>query len=139
MDTSPTLHRNLVLSLCGKAMFLRFVVTQIDNDSHQPQGLFVVSHELLDSGDLSPEESAQIRRVLRWFNLNLPSPSSIGARVIFWFKSDADQCLEKMWELKAVLEYHGYLVEVQKVRQLGNIVYEDEFQVAAFPSRKDLK
>lgn len=120
-------------------MFLRFVVTQIDNDSHQPQGLFIASQELLDSGELSPEEAVQIRKVLRWFNLNLPSPGSITARVIFWFKPDADKCLEKMWELKAVLEYHGYLVEVQKVRQLGNIVYEDEFQVAAFPSRKDLK
>jgi hypothetical protein len=37
-------------------MYLRFVTTRIDNNSHKPQGVFVASHRLLDSGDLSPEE-----------------------------------------------------------------------------------
>jgi hypothetical protein len=36
-----------------------------------------------------------------------------------------------------VLREHGYHVEVHKCRRLGNIVWEDDFQVAAFPSKSD--
>jgi hypothetical protein len=42
-----------------------------------------------------------------------------------------------MWEFTHVLEHHGYLVEVERCRVLGNIIYEDQFQVAAYPSKHD--
>src|SRR5215510_4252825 len=124
-------------------MYLRFVVTQIDEDSHQPKGLFITSHELIDSGDLSPEEQTQLRDILIWFNKNLPSPhvansrNSVARRAIFWFKSEAEDCISRIWEMAHLLEYHGYLVEMQKCRKLGNIIYEDKYQVAAIPSKDD--
>jgi hypothetical protein len=37
-------------------MYLRFVTTRIDEDSHKPQGVFVAAYSLLDSGDLNPDE-----------------------------------------------------------------------------------
>lgn len=126
-------------------MYLRFVVTQIDEDSRQPKGLFVLAHELLDSGQLSHNEFIQLREILIWFNINLPSPNPSNPRnreahrAIFWFKSDAQECISRIWEMAQVLEYHGFAVEMQKCRKLGNIVYEDKFQVAAFPSDQDEK
>jgi hypothetical protein len=63
----------------------------------------------------------------------------VAGRAIFWFKSSAEDCVKRMWELTHLLRYHGYLVEVEKCRELGNIVYEDTFQVAAYPSDKDRK
>jgi len=33
-------------------MYLRFVTTRIDEDSHEPQGVFVASYALLESGDI---------------------------------------------------------------------------------------
>jgi len=124
-------------------MYLRFVVTQIDEDSHQPKGLFITAYELLDSGDLSPEERTRLDDILIWFDKNLPSPhvansrNRVARRAIFWFKSEAEDCISRIWEMAHLLEYHGYLVEMQKCRKLGNIIYEDRFQVAAFPSKDD--
>ena len=121
-------------------MFLRFVITQLDDVSHKPQGLFVAADNLLESGALLAEERLQLREVIIWFNKNLRSPRSmLASRAIFWFKSSADDCIKQMWELMHVLEHHGYLVEVEKCRVLGNIIYEDQFQVAAYPSKHDRK
>ena len=121
-------------------MFLRFVITQIDDVSNKPQGLFVAAEDLLDSGALSSDERLQLREVIIWFNKHLPSPRFESAsRRIFWFKSSAEDCVKRMWELTHLLRYHGYLVEVEKCRELGNIVYEDSFQVAAYPSVNDRK
>jgi hypothetical protein len=121
-------------------MFLRFVITLIDDVSHKPKGLFVAADELLESGDLSLVERELLREVIIWFNKNLPSPRRMAAsRAIFWFKSSADECIKRMWELAHVLEHHGYLVEVEKCRVLGNIIYEDTFQAAAYPSERDRK
>ena|SRR5687767_13964006 len=121
-------------------MFLRFVITQVDDDSHKPRGLFVAAHDLIDSGELPLEDRNQLREVLIWFNKNLPSPRRmVAGRAIFWFKSDADECIKRMWELVYLLRYHGYLVEVEKCRTLTNIIYEDRFQAAAYPSKHDRK
>ena len=119
-------------------MFLRFVVTQIHCESKQPQGLFSAAYSLLDSGDLSPEEYDQLREILIWFNKNLRSPDIKKARAIFWFKTAAHDYVAKMWDLVHLLSFHGYLTEMQ-YRYLGNIVYEDQFQVAAIPSKFDVK
>lgn len=82
-----------------------------------------------------------MREILVWFNKNLPHPpkSFTAGRAIFWFKSSAEESIRKIWELVHVLHQHEHFVEVQKYRRLGNILYEDKFQVAAFPSTLDGK
>ena len=125
-------------------MFLRFVVTQIDKDSNQPKGLFITAGELIDSEKLSPEEQTRLEDILNWFDKNLPEPDisnfrNRSYRAIFWFKSEAEDCISRIWEMAHLLEYHGYSIEMQKCRWLGNIVYEDKFQVAAIPSKDDRK
>jgi len=89
-------------------MYLRFVVTQIDVDSHQQKGLFITAHELLDSGDLSPEERTQLDDILIWFDKNLSSPDiskfrNRSYRAIFWFKSEAEDCISRIWEMRIYL------------------------------------
>jgi hypothetical protein len=120
-------------------MYLRFVTTRVDEDSHKPKGVFVASYELLDSGDLSKEEWKRVREILDWFNENLPHPpkSFTKGRAIFWFKSSAEHSISSVWELVHLLRQHGHYVEVHKCRRLGNILYDDKFQVAAFPSKLD--
>jgi hypothetical protein len=123
-------------------MYLRFVVTQTHKRSNQPKGLFITAGDLLKSEKLSPEEEAQLRDILNWFNENLPKPDitkfrNRSYRAIFWFKSEAEDCISRIWEMAHLLEYQGFLIEMQKCRWLGNIVYEDNYQVAAIPSRND--
>ena len=66
-------------------MYLRFVTTGIDEDSHKKQGVFVASYALLDSGELSRDEWKVVRETLDWFNANLPHPPKkfTASRAIF--------------------------------------------------------
>jgi hypothetical protein len=121
------------------AMFLRFVTTRIHKDSHKPQGVFAASYSLLESGDLSAEEWKRVREILNWFNAHLPTPPKTFSkrRAIFWFKSTAEESIGQIWELVYLLRQQGFHLEVQKCRHLANICYEDQFQVAAYPSKLD--
>jgi hypothetical protein len=120
-------------------MFLRFTITQIDEDSHKPQGVFSAAYSLLESGDLDSVEWKRLRELMDWFDENLPSPpdSFYASRAIFWFKSSADENIKRIWELVHLLRAHGYHIEVYKCRRLANISYEDKMQVAAYPSDRD--
>jgi hypothetical protein len=120
-------------------MFLRFTITQIDEDSRKPQGVFTAAFTLLDSGDLNSDEWKQLRELMDWFKENLPCPpdSFYASRAIFWFKSDAHENISRIWELVQLLQAHGHHIEVYKCRRLANVSYEDQFQVAAYPSPKD--
>ena len=120
-------------------MFMRFVTTRIDKDSRKPQGVFVAAYTLLDSGDLNSDEWKQVREILIWFNKHLPHPPddfSTG-RAIFWFKSSAKESISRIWDLVHVPRRHGYHVEVHKCRHLANVAYQDQLQVAAYPSERD--
>jgi protein gp37 len=120
------------------AVFLRFVTTRTDGNSHRPQGVLIASHSLLDSGDLSSDEWQRMREIMDWFTAHLPSPKSfVTGRAIFWFKSTATESISKIWELVYMLRQHSYHIEVHRCRRLENIVYEDRFQVAAYPSKFD--
>jgi hypothetical protein len=123
------------------AVFLRFVTTRMDGDSHRSQGVMVPSYLLLDSGSLTSDEWKRLREILDWFNIHLPHPpkSFVTGRAIFWFKSTATESISQIWELVHLLRHHSHHVEVHKCRRLANILYEDEFQVAAYPSKRDSK
>jgi hypothetical protein len=123
------------------AVLLRFVTTRIDENSHRPRGVLVASYSLLDSGLLGSDEWKRLREILDWFNAHLPHPPKgfVAGRAIFWFKSTATGSISRIWGLVYLLRHHSYLVEVHKCRHLANIIYEDEFQVAAYPSKRDGK
>jgi hypothetical protein len=122
------------------AMYLRFVVRKCDETSHRPQGLFTVAYDLVNDGDLTPDERSTLQDVLIWFEKNLPSPGSrMATRAIYWYKDSAHECIRRMWELASLLETQGYYCDVLKYRSLGNIVWEDENQVKAYPSRDDVR
>jgi hypothetical protein len=120
-------------------MYLRFTTKAIHVDSKKPRGLFAEAYDLLDSGDLSSLERKQLREILTWFNINLPHPPKkfSANRAIFWFKSDAQECIGKIWEIVHLLRAHDKHVVVQKCRRLANVIYSDKLQVAAFPSDLD--
>ncbi len=122
-------------------MYLRFVITQLDQNSHQPQGLFRASHALIESAELNIDEKQLLQEALIWFNNNLSAPDKpyITGNVMFWFKTTALEHIKRMWELVHILRAHGYIVEVHKRDYLYNIVYWDEHQVAARFSRADAK
>lgn len=122
-------------------MFIRFVIGHLDADSGRRQGLFQAAAALRDSGELSKQDSERLQSIRNWFNLELEKPTRLSpskrskpkATAISWFKSGAKAHVSKMREFQTILERYGIRVEIITTRRPGYIVYEDKFQVAAYP------
>jgi hypothetical protein len=122
-------------------MFIRFVIKTIDRRSGRRQGLFGAAIALRDSGRLSAADDDHLEALWDWFNKNLEKPTrlSVSSRpnrkpqAISWFKETASSHIEKMSEFQNILERYGYVVEQIKASRIGYILYEDEFQAAAYP------
>ena len=102
-------------------------------------GIFRAASRVEVRSQLSDWTREWLRDSLDWFNENLPHPPKnfTTGRAVFWFKSSAEKSIRSVWELVHVLRQHGHCVEVHKCRRLGNILYEDKLQVAAYPSKLD--
>ena len=120
-------------------MFIRFVTLKIDENSHRPQGLFQAAYTLLKTGDLNTSEREEVQMIIDWFKKNLPAPNqpNVQGRAIFWYKNTAQEHIKRMWQLANILQSHGYAIQFQRCQYLCNIVYSDEFQVAAYPHWRD--
>lgn len=120
-------------------MFLRFAIKQIDEDSRKPLGVLNAAYDLLDSYALDSVDAQRVRELLEWFSENLPAPPDefSANRAIFWFKSNADESISRIWELVHLLSSHGHHIDVYKTRHLANVAYEDDYQIAAYPSDRD--
>jgi hypothetical protein len=122
-------------------MFLRFVVRDIDSSSGRRQGLFQAAATLERSGVLSVHEATHLDAIKAWFREHLETPTRLAvssrhhgkALALSWFKDTAAKHIAKMRELAEILERYGVPVEMITAKRLGYVLYEDEFQVAAFP------
>jgi hypothetical protein len=99
----------------------------------------VAAHELRDSEGLSVAEHEELRVCLAWFNMNLNHPACLAdpsnRRALSWFKPAATKPIARMWALKAILENHGYTVDVLKTDDPGIVLFEDGWQVVAKPPK----
>ena len=122
-------------------MFIRFVIEEIDCDSGRRQGLFQAAIALKESGVLSGPDHDHLERIREWFNKHLERPTRLAvsprphskAQALSWFRDSATEHIAKMRELQQVLERYGIAVQMVKARRLGYVLYEDQFQVAAYP------
>jgi hypothetical protein len=124
-------------------MYLRFVVTDVHEDSGAALGLFHAAGYLRKEGKLYPHENELHDAIRLWFNENLEKPTRFTAskppfyrkknKAISWFKETAHEHLAQMRELVAILQNHGISVQMLKTERVGYIVYEDEFQIVAEP------
>jgi hypothetical protein len=122
-------------------MFVRFVIKDLDRGSGRRQGLFQAAKALKESGTLSAQDYEQLEAIRNWFNEHLERPVRLALsprphakdQAISWFRDTATLHIAKMREFQEVLERNGLAVQTIKARRLGYILYEDEFQVAAYP------
>jgi|SRR5215471_12313008 len=124
-------------------MYIRFVVTDIDEDSERMLGVFHAVWNLRDRGRLHPYEEEQHDLIREWFNDNLERPTRFNAskapfcrtkrRAISWFKDTAREHIAWIRGLVAILQNHGVYVQMLKSDRAGYVVYEDEYQVTAEP------
>lgn len=120
-------------------MFIRFIRPRIDPDTKKNVGILVAAHTLRDDGDISVEQHRELRLHLEWFNKNLHIPPIYddlkNRRALSWFKASAEKPIQRMWQLKTILDQHGCHVDVLKTTNPGRVVYEDGWQVVAIPAR----
>jgi hypothetical protein len=122
-------------------MFVRFVVREIDSNSGRRQGLFQAARALERSGSLNAQDAKYLDAIRGWFREHLEKPTRLAIssrhhgkqQALSWFKDTATNHIAKIRELADVLERYGVPVEMIKAKRLGYILYEDEFQVAAYP------
>jgi len=101
-------------------------------------GLFRAAGVLEDTIELPDYTQELLRESLDWFdkNLTVPSLPSYRSKCVFWFRTDADKLLERVWELVALLNQEGMFVQQRTTSRPGQITYSDRFQIAAIPERK---
>ena|ERR1700690_1257648 len=124
-------------------MFLRFVTTDMHEESHQELGVFQAAFRLRDTDMLSDEEAMLFKEIREWFNENLDKPTRFTTAKppyyrkrqngISWFKASAREHIGKIQEMVALLKHHDIPVRMIKTARPGYIVYEDDFQVVAVP------
>ncbi len=126
-------------------LYLRFVTSETDADSHVSQGVFQAAQSLRDAGALEEPEAIWFSDVVGWFGKNLrapnrsdfslPSHSFEFNRVVFWLKGTAHEHVQRMQDVARMLRYHRVAVRALRTSRPGRLVYEDKHQVGAIPFR----
>jgi hypothetical protein len=128
-------------------MYLRFVVSELDDDSDRELGVFHAIANLREAGRLYSHEEIHHDLIRQWFNENLEKPSRFTSskgpfyrkqnKAISWFKDSAEEHLSRVRELVAILRNHEVIVHMLKTDRVGYIVYEDEYQIVAEAFKED--
>ena len=66
-----------------------------------------------------------------WLNENLAVPpfKQLPNDVASWFRDEAGEPLQRMWEIASLLKECGIPVRMLRSTNPGKVVYEDEYQV----------
>ena len=140
---TPRLFHRGTTAILG-AVYVRFAVDAIDDDSQVRGGILQAAYSLRDDEDLLEDDREALEALLSWFASQLNTPdrftrtSSKGyyrraPKGISWLKDTAKEHIEKMREVGEILARHGHRVKMLKESRPGYLVYEDEFQVVAEP------
>ena len=115
------------------ARFVRLSTDRVDRDSNEPQGVFAAAYELCDDIETQPRIRRELKDLLAWLDRHLRAPGTVPPRAIFWFRADATQCIDKIWELVTIVRDCGVEVSMMQTNTPGRMAYRDELQVAAIP------
>jgi hypothetical protein len=114
-------------------LFIRFVVGSDGQHHRELTGIVTEARFLRDRGDLSDDEASRLEDAYEWFNDHLPVPpfaaSDWPRDVVAWFKDDAHEEVQRMWDIVALLEDHGVQVRLLRSKNPGRVLYEDSRQV----------
>ena len=115
------------------ARFIRIATLDIHSESREPEGIFHASYRLRQRVTLARRYRETLLELRDWFNENLIAPKLRFPDAIFWFRSDARDCIGRIWRVVDVLRQNDVIVTMMHTSRPGYIVYEDELQVAAVP------
>lgn len=118
--------------------YIRFQTSVNCLHTKRPLGVFRATGVLEDEGKIEEHFRDSVHETLQWYNKNLSVPR-IGdkkRKCVFWFRADQQTVIAQLWHLVAILTEHQVDVRQLRTTDPGIIVYRDDFQVAAIPSRR---
>lgn len=125
-----------------RPIYTRFVCFEVIEGQRYNLGLFQAMNQARHSDNAQPWALEVMKDIGGWFNDHLDEPTCFelplkrGAQAeICWFKPNANDHIQNMHDLKNALEACGVHVDVLTTRDVGQILYEDDHQVAAIPNR----
>ncbi|MBE5959210.1 MAG: hypothetical protein E7254_10180 [Lachnospiraceae bacterium] len=111
----------------------------------QPRGIFTAVGKLVDAKIMNEEEIAEYRRNREYFEKVLPVPPFYEQgnpdRAITWFKDTkaGNDIYEQMTFYRKMLAKYDVKLYRSEIEEIpGEIIYEDDFQIAVKNQRADL-
>lgn len=121
-------------------MYLRYVASYENHVSGKTgTGIFRSADFVRDHTSIDKETNTRLQTIITWFDDNLPVPDFYDDPVsrkeenhtYFWFKTSAQNFIDKMEELCAIVEPHGIRIErLSSTEHPGKLIFEDECQIA---------
>jgi hypothetical protein len=116
--------------------FVRFAVRRRGVPKGEYDGVFraayAVARRPLKTDDFDARVLAEeVLELLQWFEENLTSHDPRAKRAVFWFRSEAVACIDRVWRLTRLLERAGFTIFIQETDAPGKVVYQDDNQIAA--------
>ena len=114
--------------------YVRIQGRELSYVTQYPKGIFGMCWRMIYDGVMSEEDANLFETIDGWFIANLPEPpmcKSGDQKVITFFKvATSKEMLEHIEPAMELLDKYNHPYDVVYTNFVGNIVYEDEFQVA---------
>ncbi len=126
--------------------YFRVHTADIAYITQQPRGIFTTVGKLVDAKTLSEEETAEYWKNREYFEKVLPVPpfyeSGNKERATTWFKvtPQGTDIWRQMDFYRSMCRKYGVRLYRSDTDEIpGEIIYEDDFQIAVINTREDLK
>ena len=114
--------------------YVRIQGRELSYVTQYPKGIFAMCWRMIYDGVMSEQDAEVFKNINEWFEENLPEPpvcQSGDKKVITYFKVESTkEMLKHIEPAMALLDKYSHPYDVVYTNFVGNIVYEDEFQVA---------
>ncbi|MBO4485465.1 MAG: hypothetical protein J5738_08765 [Lachnospiraceae bacterium] len=112
----------------------------------QPRGIFTAVWKLIEAGVTTEEETAEYWRNRRYFEEALPLPPYYEAGnpdgAVTWFKDteQGNDIWRQMTFYRAMGAKYGVAIFISECDEIpGEVIYEDDFQIAVKGQKPDVK
>ena len=114
--------------------YIRIQGSELSYVTQYPKGIFAMCWRMIYDEVMSEEDANVFKDINTWFEEHLPEPpvcQTGDKKVITFFKTaTTEEMLKHIEPAMALLDKYNHPYDVVYTNFVGNIVYEDEFQVA---------
>lgn len=126
------------------AVYVRFVCSGTMAGRRSKLGLFTAISQARENASAPDWARSEVGKLYGWFQSNLAFPDKFAASGhkgfgqpgLSWFRAEAVEHIQTMYQLKAALEECGVHVDVFTTRDPGEIIYRDAHQIVADPGKR---